>query len=149
VFKTIYRDPALKKDYTHRIHRSPNRPEERREIDMTRDNQTESQLRSLIRKMVKEELEKLFPTDLSAPPDPLDDPAFAHDHLPPPSTRSLKKAGNPPPWAVFGSPQLDPERQPERKNRPMPPPEWPVPFSPGMEPGMDPPPFIPRRNKQR
>jgi hypothetical protein len=124
--------------------------EERREIDLTRDKQTDKQLRRLIRKMVKEELEKMFPKDLSAPPNPFDDPAFDHDYpSPPPSTRSLKKAGNPPPWAVFGSPQLDPERHPEKGKRPMPPPEWPVPFTPGREPGMEPPPFIPKRNKQR
>jgi hypothetical protein len=117
---------------------------------MSRHKQTETQLRRLIRKMVKEELEKLFPTDFPALPDPDDEPALAHDHpFPPPSTRSPNQAGNPPPWAVFGSPQPDPERHPEKGRRPMPPPEWPVPFSPGMEPGMQPPPFIPGRNKPR
>ncbi|MBN2908547.1 hypothetical protein JQC72_03320 [Polycladomyces sp. WAk] len=115
---------------------------------MSRDKQSE--LRRLIRKMVKEELEKLFPTDLAVSPDPPDDPAFTHDHpSPPPSTRSHKKATTPSPWAVFGSPQPDPEHHPEKGKRPMPPPEWPVPFSPGMEPGMEPPPFIPGRNKHR
>jgi hypothetical protein len=117
---------------------------------MTRNKQTESQLRRLIRTMVREELEKLFPTDLSAPSVPHDDPDFPSEPpFPPPPIRSYKNTGNPPPWAIFGSPQPDPERHPERARRPMPPPEWPVPFSPGMEPGIEPPPFIPGRNRRR
>lgn len=116
----------------------------------------DAQLRQMIRKIVREELQRMrnaddpdwmehdpdFPPKVEhrpdfhesrGYPDPFDQGDLSSDH---------------PPWASFGPAQPDPTRKPSgRSDQPPRYPEWPGPYTPDPESGLDNPPYIPKRRK--
>lgn len=123
---------------------------------MSKKKANDAQLRQMIRKIVREELQRMqnmddsewmeqdpdFPPKMAGRPDlhesrgypdPFDQGDLSPDH---------------PPWASFGPAQPDPTRKPSgRSDQPPRYPEWPGPYTPDLESELDNPPYIPKRRK--
>lgn len=122
---------------------------------MTKRKTTEAQLRQMIRKIVREELQRMQRMDDSEWME--DDPDFPQQRgKGPERPEAHESRGYPdpfdqgdlspdhPPWVSFGRPQPDPNRKQEQPPRY---PEWPGPYTPDLESGFDNPPYIPKRRK--
>jgi hypothetical protein len=141
----------------HIIERPPTLNQKGVSEPVTKKKATDAQLRQMIRKIVREELQRMqgighsewmehesdFPRGKMAErpephesrgyPDPFDQGDLSPDH---------------PPWASFGPLQPDPNRKhSQREEQPPRYPEWPGPYTPDLESSLGNPPYIPKRRK--
>jgi hypothetical protein len=115
---------------------------------------SEAQLRQMIRKIVREELQRMQNLEDS---EWMEDPDFPQPRgkMPErPEARENFDDSDPfdhgdlspehPSWVNFGRPQPDPSRKREQSPRV---PEWPGPYTPDLETTLDNPPYISRRHR--